>query len=133
LPQTDASVTYTGSKRFVRSRYRNKWNIEHPGYKKDDAYYQINRKEQVTIFKLRTGHNKLKCHLFNIFKIGTTDQYDCGTEKMTAELLLQKCPSFDEQRKFIWPYAVPLQDKLYGDINSLRLTTSFLGLIQVDI
>jgi len=58
----------------------NKLNIEHPGYKKDDIYYQLSRKEQVTIFRLLTGHNKLKYHLFNILKIGTTEQCDCSTE-----------------------------------------------------
>uniref|UniRef100_A0A0B7BPJ3 Uncharacterized protein n=1 Tax=Arion vulgaris TaxID=1028688 RepID=A0A0B7BPJ3_9EUPU len=50
--------------------YKNKWVKDQPGQQKGDAYYQLNR-EQVSTFRLRTGHNRLRQILFN--KIGPTD------------------------------------------------------------
>ncbi|GFS16193.1 glutamate decarboxylase [Elysia marginata] len=37
---------------------------EHPQYNSKDAIHKLSRAEQVTIFRLRTGHNRLKHHLF---------------------------------------------------------------------
>ena len=52
---------------------------------------------------------------------------------MTAEHLLQECPSYDSERTATRAQAVPLQDKLYGDVVNLGLTTSFFSLIGVSI
>jgi len=56
------------------------------------------------------------------------DHCDCGTEQVTAELFYKSAHPLMSNKS---PFAVPLQGKLYGDISSLRLTTSFLGLIQI--
>jgi hypothetical protein len=49
---------------------------------------------------------------------------------MTAEHLLQECPSYSRDRAETWEQAVTLQDKLYGDAESLELTTSFFKRIN---
>uniref|UniRef100_A0A0B6Y9B0 Uncharacterized protein n=1 Tax=Arion vulgaris TaxID=1028688 RepID=A0A0B6Y9B0_9EUPU len=48
-----------------------------------DSYYQLNRKKQVLIFRLCTGHNRLRFQLFSKLKMGTSNECDCGTNKMT--------------------------------------------------
>ena len=133
LPQPDIDITYNEAKRLIKSTYRTKWESEHPGHQKDDAYYKLDRREQVAIFRLRTGHNRLKYHLFNKLKIGDTDECNCRTGKMTAKHLLQDCPTYAEQRKIFWPTPASFEDKLYGDINKLKLTAAYFNYIQVDI
>ena len=62
--------------------------------------------------------------MYNKFKIGETDLCTCGTSPMTAEHLLEECPSYDAERVETWEQAVTFQDKLYGDAENLELTTS---------
>jgi hypothetical protein len=50
---------------------------------------------------------------------------------MTAEHLLQECPSYNSERTETWERAVTLQDKLYGDAVILKLTTSLFKRINV--
>jgi ribonuclease HI len=57
LPQTDISTTYEEAKTLTKMSYCSKWTKEHPGHHSDDAYYKLNREDQVIIFTLRTGHN----------------------------------------------------------------------------
>jgi hypothetical protein len=45
-------------------------------------------------------------------EIGETELCTCGTAPMTAEHLLQECPSYDNERSETWEQAVTLQDKL---------------------
>ena len=52
---------------------------------------------------------------------------------MTAEHLLQECPSYDSERTATWPIAVTVQDQLYGDAVNLELTTTFFNLIGVSV
>jgi hypothetical protein len=99
--------------------YCSKWAKEHPGHCADDAYYQHNREDQVIIFKLRTGHNRLKYHVYNKFKIGQHDTCTCGTSRMAGTHILQECPIYKEQRRQIWPVPVPEQSKLYGGVHEL--------------
>jgi hypothetical protein len=79
--------------------YHSKWEKEHPGHHADDAYYQLNREDQVIIFRLRPGHNRLKYHLYIISRIGQNDTCTCGTSRMTGTHILQECPIYEEQRR----------------------------------
>ncbi|CAH1396541.1 unnamed protein product [Nezara viridula] len=47
-------------------------NLNHPLHDPCDAINGITRRDQVLIFRLQTGHNRLKAHLFSKFKIGST-------------------------------------------------------------
>jgi hypothetical protein len=47
-----------------RSKPKTKWEKEPQGYRRDDAYYQLSRQEQVMIFRLHTDHNRLRHHIF---------------------------------------------------------------------
>ena len=59
LEQIDSTTTYSEEKTIIKSCLKRKWKIEHPKYNKVDAYNQLERHEQVVIFRLRTNHNKL--------------------------------------------------------------------------
>ena len=41
-------------------------------YSRTDSYHNLNRPDKVTIFRLRTGHNRLRSHLFNKSRIRQT-------------------------------------------------------------
>jgi hypothetical protein len=71
LTQTDMGVSYQEA--MIKNRYNGKLEKEHQGYNKEDGYYQFTREEQVIIFQLCTGHNRLKQHMFGKLRIGTTD------------------------------------------------------------
>ena len=73
LEQIDSTTTYSEEKTIIKSCLKRKWKLEHPKYNKADAYNQLERHEQVVIFRLRTNHNKLKQHLYRTFKVGDTD------------------------------------------------------------
>ena len=44
---------------------------------KKHQYYQLTCRNQVIIFRLRTGHNRRR-YIYSKFKIGETDQCPCG-------------------------------------------------------
>jgi hypothetical protein len=79
--QTDIRTTYEEAKTLTKMTYHSKWAKEHSA---DDAYYQLNREDQVIIFRLHTGHNRLKYHLYNKFRIGQNGICTCGTSRMTG-------------------------------------------------
>ena len=56
-------------------------------------------REQVTVFRLRTGHNRFKYHLYSKLRIGYTEQCPCGTGSQTTEHLMQSCHLTNEKKK----------------------------------
>ena len=90
--QIDRSTSYKEEKSLIKKHQQNQWNANHPCHNKADPYHKLNRKEQVIIFRLRTGHNKLQYHLFNKFKVGETDLCSCTTDSQTVEHILQSYP-----------------------------------------
>ena len=74
--QVDRSTSYPAVKTILKARLHNKWRHEHPLYNKADPYpcYLLTRREQVTVFRLRTGHNRFNYHLYSKLRIGHTEQ-----------------------------------------------------------
>ena len=102
-------------------------------YNKADPYYLLTRREQVTVFRLRTGHNRLNYHLYSKLRIGHTEQCPCGTGSQTTEHLLHFCPTYEPLRKGIWPDHTPVAHKLYGSLRDLRCTATFIGETGISI
>ena len=92
----------------------------------------INRKQQVTIFRLRTGHCRLLGHLYRL-EVSHSDECPCGTSTQTPEHVLQSCPLFNDARNETWNEEVDLNEKLWGPIESLRKTTDFITKTGLDI
>jgi ribonuclease HI len=131
LQQEDLGSTFAVARSVIKNHLSEKWAKDHPTHQKGDAYHQLPRHAQVTILRLRTGHNRLRHHMYTKFKIGETELCTCGTAAMTAQHLLEECPSYDAERAETWERAVTLQDKLYGSAENLELTTRFFKLINV--
>lgn len=76
---------------MIRLSYSTK-RASDPGSQKDDIYSKLKQNEQVVIFRLRTGHNKLKYHLFSRLQIGDTHEWNCTTGKVSDTHVLEECP-----------------------------------------
>ena len=68
--QIDFSTNFDEEKNFIKIKYKLKWDQQHPSYNKRDPYYDLTRRQQVVICRLRSNHNRLKHLMFNKFKIG---------------------------------------------------------------
>ena len=97
----------------------NKWKNKHDS-EKEDNITNLNRYDQVTIFRLRTGHCQLASHLYKMKLSDQTNECPCGTSIQTVEHIIQDCPNYQEQRKDIWEEEVYLQTKLWGSAADLR-------------
>ena len=84
------------------------------------------------IFRLRTGHCRLRSHMI---KIGIEKSALCpwGQEVQTTVHVLQSCPLHKEERKSTWPTEKSLGNKLHGTITNLRLTVRFIVLTGLHI
>ena len=111
---------------IITNKQHSKWRHKHPRYNKADPYYLLTRWEQVTVFRLRTGHNRLNYHLYSKLRIGHTEQCPCGTGSQTTEHLLQSCPTYEPLRKGIWPDHAPVAHKLCGSLRDLRCAATFI-------
>ena len=128
LEQIDSTTTtYSGEKTIIKSGLKRQWKLEHPKYNKADAYNQLERHEQVVIFRLRANHNKLNQHLYNTFKVGDTDQCPCAEKAQTAEHILQRCQLYKELRVRTWPQPTLEAQKLYGCLTDLQRTAAFIS------
>ena len=98
-----------------------------------DSLHQLNTPEQVILFRLRTGHSRLNTHIYNKFKVGESEMCPCNADVMTAEHLLQQCPLHDAMRRDTWPEPTLLRDKLYGNLEELRRTATFVKTTGISI
>ena len=128
--QTDRTTSYREEVTIIKTQQQFRWYAKHTESDKADPYYRFNKKEQVTIFRLTTGHNRLRSHLFlfNKFRIGDTDLCPCLTDYQTVEHVLQSCPLQEELRQKYWPGPTPVSvsRKLSGSLEDLRTTTAFI-------
>ncbi|GFS04193.1 hypothetical protein ElyMa_002907200 [Elysia marginata] len=76
--------------------------LNHSHFKKNDPYYQLTHREQVTIFRLRTGHNRLKQHLWDKLKIDTQSNALAALGQKNRTLTLQFCITQGTLRRQIW-------------------------------
>ena len=97
--KADRSTSYPEVKNVLKAKQHSKQRLQHPRYNKTDPYYFLTRREQVTVFRLRTLHNCLSYHLYSKLRIGHTEQCPCGTGSQTTEHLLQFFPLYQQLRK----------------------------------
>ena len=126
LEQVESKISFADERTLIKSRFSSKWKQEHPGYNQHDGYYSLDRSEQVLLFRLRTGHNRLNDHMYRILQIGRSEMCPCNTAPMTSAHVLQDCPSLGVTRRDIWPQPTPLEKKLFGNLTDLRRTVRFV-------
>ena len=125
--QNDISTTYSEVKTIIKAKQQNLCKQNHPHSNRNDPYHLLTRLEQVSIFRLRTGHYRLRNHLFHKLKIGDTDQCRCRTGSHTTEHFLLFCPNHESLRKQVWPDPTSMSQKLYGSLEDLQRTATFVG------
>ena len=106
--QVDRSASYPEVKTIIRAGQLSGWRSERPRYNKADPYNLLTRREQVTIFRLRTGHNRLSYHLYSKLRIGYSEQCPCGTSSQTTGHLLQSCRVCEPLGTGVWPDRAPV-------------------------
>ena len=126
-------MSHKDEKTIIKNIIQKRWSQLHPAHNKTDAYYSLSRADQVTILRLRTGHNRLNAHLYNKMRIGESEMCPCNTAAMTTEHLLQHCPLHDVLRSSTWPEAETLKEKLHGGQAALERTASFTRQTGVSI
>ena len=97
--------TLTRNNRLADSKHRN------GGYnpQQDTLLYYLH--EQTMIFRLRTGHCRLRSHMK---KIGIEKSALCGLEAQTTAHVLQSCPLHKRERESTWPTESSLGNKING-------------------
>ena len=127
LPQPDVPATYEEAKALLQDSFRKDWALLQEGYRaKTDPLHSLPREHQTTIYRLRTGHCRLKGHLR---KIGLADSAvcECGQADQTPQHVLQDCPLHERQRQLFWKGGADLNLKLWGAGADLLRTAQFVA------
>ena len=67
MNQIEIDMSLEESKTQIRTAIYQRWIENHPNYSKTDAYYRRDREGQTIVFRLRSGHNRLKkTHAYKI-------------------------------------------------------------------
>jgi len=117
--QEDNAVSLAELNTITKALYRN------PAQK--DSLHLLSRSEQVTIFRLRTGHNRLNKHLHTKLKVVPSPMCSCGEAEQDTHHILQECGNFRRLRGRLWPEPTPIEEKLYGTVASLQTTAIFIA------
>ena len=132
LEQVDRKTTFQDAKTFIKRKSKRNWLDSHKDYNRKDPYYHLSREDQVIIFRLRTGHNKLHSHLHRL-NLCPSDLCSCGLMPMTAEHLLQDCIQFNDLRRTVWPDDFPFNRKILGNLSDLQATADFIKATKITI
>ncbi|XP_041363645.1 uncharacterized protein LOC121379208 [Gigantopelta aegis] len=89
--QEDNWVIYEEMKSHIKSLYRPP--------KQTNDYYLLSRQEQVIIFRLRTGYNRLNQHMHKRFRLVPSSICSCGEAEQTTEHVIQDCINLQSTRK----------------------------------
>ena len=123
--QFESCLSYHEKKTIIKTTAR-------PRVEKDD-YHHLKREEQVTILRLRSGHNRLNHHMAEKLKLVPSPLCACGEENQTGEHILQRCALYRDLRKTVWPTETALQTKLYGPRVELEKTCYCGSLTQLTV
>lgn len=124
FPQPHPPTTYREARTLLKSRYREDWRRRNHFYYPDqDHLHQLNRREQTTIFRLRTGHCGLNKHMK---RMGLADaaSCQCGADEQTPEHILQTCPHLEELRQAFWTPDASTSTKLRGVATTYALRSA---------
>ena len=131
LEQPLHPASYREAKTLIKRHFQTQWTDQH-NPPSDDQMIHLRRHEQTTIFRLRTGHCRLRHHMY---RLGLSDTPDCPckTGPETPEHVLQSCPTYDNVRTKLWPTGATLETKLWGSKDDLLTTATFITLAKLTI
>ena len=91
-----------------------------------DPIWRLERAQQTTIFRLRTGHCGLSAHLKRI-GISDISRCECRQADQAPDHILQSCPKYAERRQLTWPQGADPTTKLWGSAEDLYRTAGFVA------
>ena len=86
--QLDGGSSYAESKTLVKAAMARKWKSDHPDSDPSDPIHGMTRSQQTIIFRLRTGHNRLRQHMYKRFKVGDSEICPGGQAPQNTEHVL---------------------------------------------
>ena len=126
LLQPHNPVSYNEAKTQLKLSFKEQWKKRNDGYcPKKDSIHSLTRKEQTTIFRLRTGHCGLNKHLKRI-GVADTANCQCGADEQTTHHFLQSCSYLEGIRQEVWSTCTSFHNKLWGDTEDLQKTVQFV-------
>ena len=137
--QPQKNVTFRTAKQIIRSNLKiewlNKWAQGTTGrslYKylsapqRNDSTKDLKRKEQTTIFRLRTGHIGLNYHINTKIDPQIPPHCNlCNHPYETTEHFLYQCPALDDIRGSLLPSNPNPENCLYASILQLKKTSEY--------
>ena len=127
-------------KNQTKEQWLNKWATgttgrtyytERPQPKAKDEINRLNRRSQSIIFQFRTGHAPVHYHLNRIIPEHEPLCRHCNHPYETVPHILFHCSGLQHLRKLLPPNPT-IQNTLYGHLDQLRRTSSFLRLALND-
>ena len=131
LEQPNHPVSYREAKTLVKRQNQQLWEQQH-SHPSDDQMPHLQRHQQTTIFRLRTGHCRLRAHMYRL-GLSHTPDCPCETGPQTPEHILQSCPLHQDTRTQHWPHGATLAEQLWGTKRDLETTTNFITQTRLDI
>ena len=138
LPQPDVPVSMDTVQKMIRSNFKEEWmenwtknntgralynNMNAP--RKKDPINSLKRRDQTTIFRLRTTHVPLNGHLNKILKNHSAHCRLCGHFNETVEHHLLHCPQLNDLRCSLLPVQPSIFNTLFCDKIQLEKTCIF--------
>ena len=155
LPFTTSKSTITGIiTRAARNKWQRGWTNGTAGRELHDIhpkvptrkYYQPgNRKDEVKLIRIRSGHASLKDQLHKL-KLAETPECDCGLDRQTINHVLLHCPNLNTPREKlkntidytyhqhntpIWERTVSLQDTIWPQHSNKNTSIAVTQALQV--
>ena len=125
MQQPNTRVTYDEARTLIKAKQQTHWRNWTDGYQPlKDSIHQLERRGQVLIYRLRTGHCRLRQHMRKL-GLRTSATCECGCEE-TPEHILQTCPNLSSSRQHFWPEPSSLVTKLWGTVTDLQRTIDFI-------
>ena len=138
LWQTHTQTTLQTAKQIIRSNYKvewlNEWAMGNTGRtlfkymttpKANDEIDKLSRKDQATIFRLRTQHIPLNQHLNRIGVIAEKACPLCDHPEETVEHHLFHCPRLSDLRTQLLPPLPDIHNTLFCKHTQLKNTCTY--------
>ena len=118
MQQENLPITIKQKKTIIKNMF--------PVKKIHDDYHKLDRAGQVILIRLCTEHNRLNSHMNKKMKLVPSSICICNIEDQTTDHMLQRCPNHTDIRNQQWPDNTTLQKTLYGTLEELKRTVSFI-------
>ena len=137
--QQERPISQQTAKMIIKQNYREEWMnqwargttgrsvFQHQSQvKRNDPIYNLPRKEQSIIFRLRTQHIPLNSHLNRINPEHLSLCMLCDEPLETVEHVLFRCPKLKDIRQQLLPPLPTISNTLYSTTEQLMNTAKFL-------